>query len=41
MGTRHAYRKPPEVKISKKQAEEQGSELDEATRWIEGLDRIH
>lgn len=37
----HAYRKPPEVKISKKQAEEQGIDLDEATRWIEGLDRIH
>lgn len=37
----HAYRKPPEVKISKKQAEEQGIDLDDATRWIEGLDRIH
>lgn len=37
----HAYRKPPELKISKKQAEEQGIDLDEATRWIEGLDRIH
>ncbi|EAQ12462.1 type III restriction enzyme [Maritimibacter alkaliphilus HTCC2654] len=37
----HAYRKPPEVKVSKKQAEEQGIDLDEATRWIEGLDRIH
>ncbi|AVO38012.1 BPTD_3080 family restriction endonuclease [Pukyongiella litopenaei] len=37
----HAYRKPPEVKISKKRAEEQGIDLDEATRWIEGLDRIH
>ncbi|WP_366655326.1 BPTD_3080 family restriction endonuclease [Fodinicurvata sp. EGI_FJ10296] len=37
----HAYRKPPEVKISKKQAVEQGIDLDEATRWIEGLDRIH
>jgi len=37
----HAYRKPAEVKISKKQAEEQGIDLDEATRWIEGLDRIH
>ena len=37
----HAYRKPPEVKISKKQAEEQGIDLDEATRWIGGLDRIH
>jgi type III restriction enzyme len=37
----HAYRKPAEVKISKKVAEEQGIDLDEATRWIEGLDRIH
>ena len=37
----HAYRKPPEAKISKKEAAEQGIDLDEATRWIEGLDRIH
>ncbi len=37
----HAYRKPPELKISKKRANEQGIDLDEATRWIEGLDRIH
>ena len=37
----HAYRVPADVKISKKQAEEQGIDLDEATRWIEGLDRIH
>lgn len=37
----HAYRKPPEVKISRKLAAEQGIDLDEATRWIEGLDRIH
>lgn len=37
----HAYRKPPELKISKKAAAEQGLDLDEATRWIEGLDRIH
>ncbi len=37
----HAYRIPAEVKISKKQAAEQGLDLDEATRWIEGLDRIH
>jgi type III restriction enzyme len=36
----HAYRKPPELKISKKAAAEQGLDLDEATRWIEGLDRI-
>lgn len=37
----HAYRKAPEIKISKKAAEEQGLDLEEATRWIEGLDRIH
>jgi type III restriction enzyme len=37
----HAYRIPAEVKISKKQAAEQGIDLDEATRWIEGLDRLH
>ncbi len=37
----HAYRKPAELKISKAQAAEQGIDLDEATRWIEGLDRIH
>jgi type III restriction enzyme len=37
----HAYRKPAEVKISKKEAEELGLDLEEATRWVEGLDRIH
>ncbi|MBI5658190.1 MAG: DEAD/DEAH box helicase family protein [Nitrosomonadales bacterium] len=37
----HAYRIPAELKISKKQAAEQGLDLDEATRWVEGLDRIH
>lgn len=37
----HAYRQPAEVKISKKEAEDLGLDLDEATRWIEGLDRIH
>ena len=37
----HAYRKPADVKISKKEAEQLGIDLDEATRWIEGLDRIH
>lgn len=37
----HAYRIPADVKISKQQAQEQGIDLDEATRWIEGLDRIH
>lgn len=37
----HAYRVPAEAKISKKRAAEQGLDLEEATRWIEGLDRIH
>ena len=37
----HAYRQRAEVKVSKKEAEEFGIDLDEATRWIEGLDRIH
>ena len=37
----HAYRQRPELKVSKKEAEEFGIDLDEATRWIEGLDRIH
>ena len=37
----HAYRQRAEVKVSKKQAQEFGIDLDEATRWIEGLDRIH
>jgi type III restriction enzyme len=37
----HAYRQRAEAKISKKDALELGIDLDEATRWIEGLDRIH
>lgn len=37
----HAYRKPADIKISKKEAEERGLDLEEATRWIEGLDRLH
>ncbi|MFZ4535965.1 BPTD_3080 family restriction endonuclease [Propionivibrio sp.] len=37
----HAYRKPAESKVSKKDAEALGIDLEEATRWIEGLDRIH
>jgi type III restriction enzyme len=37
----HAYRVAPEVKIGKNRAAELGLDLDEATRWIEGLDRIH
>lgn len=37
----HAYRKPAESKVSKAEAANLGIDLDEATRWIEGLDRIH
>lgn len=37
----HAYRKPADIKISKKEAEARGIDLEEATRWIEGLDRLH
>ena len=37
----HAYRKPADVKISKAEADALGLDLDEATRWVEGLDRIH
>jgi type III restriction enzyme len=37
----HAYRKPADIKISKKDAAERGIDLEEATRWIEGLDRLH
>jgi len=37
----HAYRKPADIKVSKADAEALGIDLDEATRWIEGLDRIH
>nr|WP_277602432.1 DEAD/DEAH box helicase family protein [Parahaliea mediterranea] len=37
----HAYRQRAEVKVKKKDADELGIDLEEATRWIEGLDRIH
>jgi type III restriction enzyme len=37
----HAWRAPADIKVSKKDAEELGIDLDEATRWVEGLDRIH
>jgi type III restriction enzyme len=37
----HAYRQKAELKVSKKEAQNLGIDLDEATRWIEGLDRIH
>ncbi len=37
----HAYRKPADIKVSKAEAEAMGIDLDEATRWVEGLERIH
>jgi type III restriction enzyme len=37
----HAYRIPADVKVSKKEGGELGIDPEEATRWIEGLDRIH
>lgn len=37
----HAYRQKAEIKVSRKEAESLGIDLEEATRWIEGLDRIH
>lgn len=40
----HAYRVSAEDKRNrdtKRRAEEMGLDMDEATRWIEGLDRIH
>lgn len=40
----HAYRIPADIKLSKADkdaAAEAGVDLEEATRWIEGLDRIH
>ncbi|MDZ7851649.1 MAG: DEAD/DEAH box helicase family protein [Halomonas sp.] len=37
----HAYRQRAEMKVSKKEAEALGIDLEEATRWIEGLDRLH
>ena len=37
----HAYRTPVGLKISKAEADALGIDLNEATRWVEGLDRIH
>lgn len=37
----HAWRVPADVKLSRRAAADAGIDLDEATRWIEGLDRIH
>lgn len=37
----HAYRQNPKDKIGKNKAKEMGLDPDEATRWVEGLDRIH
>lgn len=36
----HAYRLRPDQKLSRKEAAEQRFDPEEATRWIEGLDRI-
>jgi len=37
----HAYRQNPKDKIGKNKAKEMGLDPEEATRWVEGLDRIH
>ena len=37
----HAYRENPKDKVGKNKALELGLDPDEATRWVEGLDRIH
>ncbi len=37
----HAYRQNPADKVGKNKAKEMGLDVDEATRWIEGLDRLH
>ena len=37
----HAYRENPTDKVGKNKAKEMGLDLDEATRWVEGLDRLH
>ena len=37
----HAYRTPADVTVTRAEADALGIDLDEATRWVEGLDRIH
>ena len=37
----HAWRNTPDRKVNRRDAEALGIDLDEATRWIEGLDRLH
>jgi len=37
----HAWRQTPDRKVNKREAEELGIDLEEATRWVEGLDRLH
>jgi type III restriction enzyme len=37
----HAYRIPADLKLSRGEAEAQGFDAEQATRWVEGLDRIH
>lgn len=37
----HAWRQTPDRKVNKRDAEALGIDLEEATRWVEGLDRLH
>lgn len=37
----HAYRQNPKDKVGKNKAKAMGLDPEEATRWVEGLDRIH
>ena len=37
----HAWRSPPEIKRKKRALQKEGIDVDQATKWIEGLDRIH
>ncbi|NOD90124.1 MULTISPECIES: BPTD_3080 family restriction endonuclease [unclassified Ruegeria] len=37
----HAYRENPRDKVGKNKAKAMGLDPDEATRWVEGLDRIY
>ena len=37
----HAWRSSPEMKRKKQSLKKEGINIDQATKWIEGLDRIH
>ena len=37
----HAYRVPEGFTVGRQRAEEDAIDVEEATRWVEGLDRIH